>query len=64
MFPGHDAHMAMLLYAAEVLVQHRERIKGSVKFIFQPAEEGHGGAAEMIRDGVLENPHVEQIVCV
>ncbi|MBS0419778.1 MAG: amidohydrolase [Proteobacteria bacterium] len=57
---GHDAHTAMLLGAAAVLTQMRQRIPGSVKFIFQPAEEDHpandGGARLMIARGALANP--------
>ncbi|MCR4438237.1 MAG: amidohydrolase [bacterium] len=58
---GHDAHMAMLLGAAAVLSRLRAELPGTVKFIFQPAEEGapegeQGGAAPMIAEGVLENP--------
>ncbi len=53
---GHDAHTAMLMGVAEVLTGMKDRLQGSVKFIFQPAEEGEGGAVAMIRDGVLENP--------
>ena len=58
---GHDGHMAMLLGAAKVLSGMRDRLRGSVKFIFQPAEEGGGGARFMIEDGVLENPKVDEI---
>lgn len=50
---GHDGHVAMLLGAAHYLAQHRE-FKGTVYFIFQPAEEGGGGAREMIRDGLFD----------
>ena len=58
---GHDAHMSILMGAAKVLTQIRERLSGSVKFIFQPAEEGapgdeKGGAELMVKEGVLENP--------
>ena len=58
---GHDTHTSMLLGAAEILAGMREELKGNVKFIFQPAEELNptGGAPGMIRDGVLENPHVD-----
>ena len=56
---GHDGHMAILLAAAEVLSKYRESISGTIKFIFQPAEEGLGGARYMIEDGALEN--VDQI---
>ena len=58
---GHDAHTAMLMGAATVLAGMRAQIPGTVKFIFQPAEEGpppgeHGGAQVMIAEGALENP--------
>ena len=58
---GHDTHTAMLLGAACVLSDMREKINGNVKFIFQPAEEFNpiGGAPGMIRDGVLDNPNVD-----
>ena len=57
---GHDTHVAILMGAAEVLADVREHIPGTVKFIFQPAEEGppedeEGGAAMMVREGVLSN---------
>jgi amidohydrolase len=51
---GHDGHVAMLLGAAEILAQQRERIRGTVRFLFQPAEEGEGGARFMIADGCLD----------
>jgi amidohydrolase len=58
---GHDNHVAMLMGAAEVLAGLRARIPGTIKFIFQPAEEGaprgeRGGAGPMIEEGALENP--------
>ena len=60
---GHDTHAAMLLGAAAVLNELRGEFSGSVKLIFQPAEEDvlHSGARELIADGVLENPRVDAI---
>jgi amidohydrolase len=52
---GHDAHMSMLLGAAEILAKNRDTLKGTVKFIFQPSEESlPGGAKQMIAEGVLK----------
>jgi amidohydrolase len=59
---GHDSHMAMALGAAAVLNRLRDRIRGNVKFVFQPAEEGPGGAQPMIAAGVLENPKVDYAI--
>jgi len=57
---GHDAHMAMLLGAAMVLSKMQPALKGNVKFVFQPAEEGYAGARQMIEEGVLEDaPKIE-----
>lgn len=63
---GHDSHTAMLMGVATILAEMRDRIPGTVKFIFQPAEEGllageTGGAPLMVQEGVLENPHVDAI---
>lgn len=61
---GHDAHTAMLLGAAVWLATQRERIAGAIKFVFQPAEEGPGGAKPMIEAGVLEEPAVSAAVMI
>jgi len=63
---GHDSHMAMLMAVAEILASMRSELHGTIKFIFQPAEEGLppgevGGAEEMVKEGVLENPKVDVI---
>lgn len=59
---GHDVHMAVLLGTARVLSEIREELCGSVKFIFQPAEETTGGAEGMIKKGCLENPKVDYML--
>lgn len=63
---GHDAHTAILMAVAEVLAKNKSEMKGTVKFIFQPAEEGppageEGGAPLMVKQGVLKNPDVDVI---
>jgi metal-dependent amidase/aminoacylase/carboxypeptidase family protein len=63
---GHDAHVAILLGVAEVLAGMREELHGTVKFLFQPAEEGapegeEGGAELMVKEGALENPKVDAV---
>ena len=63
---GHDTHTAILMGVAEILSKNRDKIKGAVKFIFQPAEEGpppgeEGGALLMVKEGVLKNPDVDAI---
>ncbi|MEZ5419195.1 MAG: amidohydrolase [Vicinamibacterales bacterium] len=58
---GHDNHMAILLGTATALAGVREQLPGSVKFIFQPAEEGPGGAEPMVKAGVLKNPDVDAV---
>jgi amidohydrolase len=59
---GHDGHTAIALTTAYYLSQHRDTFAGTVKFIFQPAEEGPGGAKPMIDAGVLQNPDVDAII--
>ena len=63
---GHDAHTAILMAVAEVLSKHKNDLKGTIKFIFQPAEEGvpkgeTGGAKQMVAEGVLKNPDAEVV---
>jgi len=63
---GHDTHTAILMGVAEVLSKNKDKIKGTVKFIFQPSEEGpppgeEGGALMMVKEGVMENPKVDAI---
>ena len=63
---GHDTHVAILMGTAEVLSGLKDRLPGTVVFIFQPAEEGHpdgrgGGAERMLRDGAFDNPRVESV---
>lgn len=59
---GHDGHTAIALGTAYYLSQHRQDFSGTVKIIFQPAEEGPGGAKPMIEAGVLKNPDVDGII--
>jgi amidohydrolase len=63
---GHDTHIAILMGVAEVMSKNKDKINGTIKFIFQPAEEGYpkgeeGGADLMIKEGVLQNPKVDAI---
>lgn len=63
---GHDAHVAILMGTAEVLASMKDKLKGTVVFIFQPAEEGppageEGGAALMIKEGVMDNPKIDVV---
>ena len=64
---GHDSHVAILMAVDEILSKNKADLKGTVKFIFQPAEEGppvgeEGGAGLMVREGALENPKVDVIL--
>jgi amidohydrolase len=56
---GHDAHVAMLLGVARFFSPIRDQVKGNIKWIFQPAEEGGGGGRVMLEEGVFENPRVD-----
>ena len=58
---GHDANMAILLGLAQILINNKNNIRGHVKIVFQPAEEGTGGAKPMIEEGILENPRVDRV---
>lgn len=63
---GHDTHIAILMGVAQILTEMKDDLKGTVKFIFQPAEEGapngeEGGAELMVKEGVLKNPDVDAI---
>lgn len=59
---GHDGHTAMLMATATILARHRDQLSGSVKFLFQPAEEGGQGAQRMVEAGALKNPRPDAII--
>jgi amidohydrolase len=59
---GHDGHTAMLLGFAKFLAAKKEGLAGNIKLLFQPAEEGEGGALPMIKEGALKNPDVDRLV--
>lgn len=61
---GHDGHVAVGLTVARMLSNAREQIHGTVKLVFQPAEEGLGGAEQMVEAGVLENPKVDHTLAL
>lgn len=58
---GHDMHTTMLLYAAKLLKDYEGALNGTVKLMFQPAEELGGGADRMVEEGILENPSVDAV---
>ena len=59
---GHDAHMAIALGAARLLMENRDKIHGQVKLLFEPAEETTGGAQDMVAAGCMESPHVDAVL--
>lgn len=61
---GHDGHASMLLGAAELLKRHEDEIEGTVKLMFQPAEETLAGARMMLENGILENPKVDAAMMI
>jgi len=61
---GHDGHVAIGLAAARLLANHRKDFVGTVKFVFQPGEEGLGGAEKMVNEGVLENPRPDMVLAM
>ena len=58
---GHDAHVAILLGAAGMIMERKDALRGTIVLCFQPAEEGKGGAAAMIKEGLLDDPHVDAV---
>lgn len=58
---GHDAHMAMVLMLAKLVSEHRRELNVNVVLLFQPGEEGYGGAKRMVEEGALQNPAVDRI---
>ncbi|AND84998.1 amidohydrolase [Clostridium tyrobutyricum] len=59
---GHDAHTTILLGVAKILNRIKDQLNGNVKLFFEPAEETSGGAKVMIKEGVLESPHVDRVI--
>ena len=61
---GHDAHMTILLSLAKILMDNKDKMKGTVKLLFQPDEEGDAGAKFMVENGALENPKVDKAFAI
>ena len=61
---GHDSHMTILLSLAKILMDNKDKIKGTVKLLFQPDEEGDAGAKFMVENGALENPKVDKAFAI
>ena len=61
---GHDSHMAVGLTVAKILAARKESLPGTIKFVFQPAEEGAGGGERVVSEGVLENPKPDYVVAM
>lgn len=59
---GHDAHMTIALGVAKLLNKHKDKFKGTIRMLFEPAEETTGGAQVMIKEGALDNPNVDAII--
>ncbi len=59
---GHDGHVAIALTLADLLMHRRDQLRGTVKFVFQPAEEQASGAAPMLADGVMRDPDVDAVI--
>ena len=61
---GHDAHMSIMLALANILIKNQDKLKGTVKLLFQPDEEGDAGASKMVANGALENPKVDKAFAI
>ena len=61
---GHNVHMTILLSLAKLIIDNKDKLKGTVKLLFEPDEEGSGGAYPMIKNGALENPKVDKAFAI
>lgn len=59
---GHDVHTTILLGVARIINKYKNEFKGTIKLIFEPAEETVGGAQDLIKEGLLENPHIDKVI--